>query len=43
MGATSVNTNGVALLGMDISDPPTQGAVQTIADEPAELINALRR
>lgn len=40
---TSSNTNGVATLGMAVSDPPTQAEVQTIADKLDELINALRR
>ena len=40
---TSNNSNGVGLLGMTISDPPTQGEVQNIANRLDELINALRR
>jgi len=40
---TSNNSNGVGLLGMSISDPPTQGEVQNIANRLDELINALRR
>lgn len=37
------NSNDVAILGIAISDPPTQGDVQAIADKLDELINALRR
>ena len=40
---TSNNSNGVGLLGMSISDPPTQGEVQNICNRLDELINALRR
>lgn len=43
INGTSSNTNGVATLGLSISDPPTQGEVQAIADKLDELINALRR
>jgi hypothetical protein len=43
IGGTSANSNGVATLGMVVSDPPTQGEVQAIADNLDELINALRR
>ncbi len=43
IGGTSSNSNGVATLGMAVSDPPTQGEVQAIADKVDELINALRR
>ena len=43
ISGTSSNSNGVAMLGMAISDPPTQGAVQAVADKLDELINALRR
>jgi hypothetical protein len=43
IGGTSANSNGVATLGMSVSDPPTQGEVQAIADKVDELINALRR
>lgn len=43
IGSTSANSNGVATLGMAVSDPPTQAEVQTIADKLDELINALRR
>lgn len=37
------NTNGVAALGLAVSDPPTQGQMQAIADKLDELISALRR
>jgi hypothetical protein len=43
IGGTSANSNGVGTLGMAISDPPTQGEMQAIADKLDELINALRR
>ena len=43
IAGTSSNTNGVATLGMVVSDPPTQAEVQTIADKLDELINGLRR
>ena len=43
IAGTSSNTNGVGTLGMVVSDPPTQGEVQAIADKLDELINALRR
>ena len=43
IGGSSANSNGVATLGMSVSDPPTQSEVQTIADKIDELINALRR
>jgi hypothetical protein len=43
IGGTSSNSNGVATLGMAVSDPPTQSEVQTNADKIDELINALRR
>ena len=43
ISTTSANTNGVSTLGMVVSDPPTQGEVQQIADKLDELINALRR
>ncbi len=43
IGGTSSNSNGVATLSMAVSDPPTQGEVQAIADKVDELINALRR
>ena len=40
---TSSNTNGVSLLAMTVSDPPTAGEVQTIANKLDEFINAARR
>jgi hypothetical protein len=43
INTTSANSNGVNLLGMTVSDPPTQGEVQAIADKLDELILALRR
>jgi len=43
IGGTSSNSNGVGNLSLSVSDPPTQGEVQTIADKLDELINALRR
>ena len=43
IATTSANSNGVALLGLTVSDPPTQAEVQQIADKLDELINALRR
>ena len=43
INTTSNNTNGVSLLGMTVSDPPTQGEMQAIASKLDELINALRR
>jgi hypothetical protein len=43
IAGTSSNSNGVALLGLVVSDPPTQGEMQQIADKLDELINALRR
>jgi hypothetical protein len=42
-GATSANTNGVQLLGLTVSDPPTQSEMQAIANKLDELITALRR
>ncbi len=43
IGATPAKSNGVATMGMAVSDPPTQSEVQTIADKLDELINTLRR
>src|SRR5688572_2311365 len=40
---TSANSNGVGLLGISISDPPTQSEVQNIVSRLDDLINALRR
>lgn len=42
ISGTSSNSNGVATLGMTVSDPPTQGEVQALADKLDELINELR-
>ena len=43
IATTSANSNGVALLGLAVSDPPTQAEMQQIADKLDELITALRR
>jgi hypothetical protein len=43
IAGTSAISNSVALLGLVVSDPPTQAEVQQIADKLDELINALRR
>ena len=43
ISGTSANTNGVSTLGLSISDPPTQGELQSVANKLDELINALRR
>ncbi len=43
IAGTSNLSNAVALLGLVVSDPPTQAEVQSIADKLDELINALRR
>jgi hypothetical protein len=43
LATTSGNSNGVEFLSLGVSDPPSQGEVQTIADNLDELINALRR
>lgn len=40
---TSSNSNGVATLGLAVSDPPTQSEVQQLADKLDELILSLRR
>ena len=40
---SSSNANGIDLLGLTVSDPPTQAEMQTIADKLDELIGALRR
>ena len=40
---TSANFNGVAILGLTVSDPPTQSEVQVVANKLDELIGALRR
>ena len=41
--ASSANTNGVAVMGISVSNPPTQGEVQAVIDKVNELIAALRR
>ena len=43
LAGTSSNSNGVATLGLSVSNPPQQSEVQAIADKLDELINALRR
>jgi hypothetical protein len=43
IAGTSNFSNAVALLGMAVSDPPTQSEVQQIVNKLDELINALRR
>ncbi len=40
---TSANSNNVSTLSLTVSDPPTQGEVQAVANKLDELINALRR
>ena len=41
--ASSANSNGVATLGLTVSDPPTQAEMQALANKLDELITALRR
>ena len=43
LAGTSANSNGVALLGITVSDPPTQAEMQAVANKLDELITALRR
>jgi len=43
ISGTSANSNSVAALGLTVSDPPTQGEMQAIANKLDELITALRR
>lgn len=43
IAGTSSNSNGVSLLGLPVSDPPTQSEVQAIVSKLDELILALRR
>lgn len=43
ISGTSSNTNGVATLGLTVSDPPTQGEMQSIAHKLDEFILAGRR
>lgn len=43
IAGTSANSNAVQPLNMIVSDPPTQGEVQSLANKIDELIAALRR
>ena len=43
INGTSANTNAVQLLGLTVSDPPTQSEMQAIANKLDELITAQRR
>ena len=43
IGGTSANSNNVQLLGLTVSDPPTQSELQAVANKLDELINTLRR
>ena len=43
IAGTSNNTNAVALLGLVVSDPPTQAEVQAVASKLDEMISAMRR
>jgi len=43
IAGTSANTNTIQLLGLTVSDPPTQSELQAIANKMDELIAALRR
>jgi hypothetical protein len=43
ISGTSNNSNGVSLLNLIISNPPTQGEMQSITNKLVELIAALRR
>ena len=43
IATTSANSNGVALLNLTVSNPPTQAEVQALANKIDELITALRR
>lgn len=43
ISGTSNHSNGVSTLGLTVSDPPTQGEIQTLANKVDELILALRR
>ncbi len=40
---TSANSNGVPLLNLTVSDPPTQSEVQALVSAYNDLVNALRR
>jgi len=43
IATTSGNSNGVDVLSLNVSDPPTQGEMQTLVNKVDELIQALRR
>ena len=43
IAGTSADSKGVALLGIAVSDPPTQAEMQAVANKLDELITALRR
>ena len=43
INGTSNNTNIVSPLTLTVSDPPTQGELQAVANKLDELISALRR
>ena len=43
ISGTSSNSNSVSLLGLVVSNPPTQTEMQSLADKMDELILALRR
>jgi len=43
IAGTSSNSNGVSLLNLFVSDPPTQAEVQAVVNKVDELIQALRR
>jgi hypothetical protein len=43
ISGTSSNSNGVATLGLVVSDPPTQAEMQQVVNKLDELITALRR
>jgi len=43
IGGTPSNCNGVQLLNLTVSDPPTQSELQAVVNKIDELINALRR
>ena len=43
IAGTSANTNAIQLLGLTVSDPPTQSELQAVANKMDELIQAMRR
>jgi hypothetical protein len=43
IAGTPTNCNGVQLLNLTVSDPPTQSELQAVANKLDELISALRR